>query len=378
MRRTAAAACVLTALVLSCAVASAQSAGAVPRRLREPWTRAVGNDTTRLAYRGLDYGSEAYFSPLTVLLNKGFDIYQVRDSPRDFWAYPYGAAWDHAIKGVFDGAAPAIARFGGWSRFTRFELLPISWSEHDANWVPNYLEHLLGGGITMRMLDEWYRDHHVPLPRLWAMLTTYGASVLNEITEARGDTIARSPAVADLLFFDVAAVTLFHWDQPTRFFTQTLQLADWSNQATFTFPDRKLQNNGEYMTLKVPIGLERARIFIRFGLSGQTGFSWKLDEEHHVSFGLGGDTQARFVDKTGHETVAFARGGGVYYDRNNSLLWSAVAGGNENIGAVNVYPGVLPGIARNLGAWVVYTRHGQVAFGVVHRRALGLGLGLGR
>src|SRR5690348_17870929 len=60
-------------------------------------------------------------------------------------------------------------------------------------------EHLTGGGLTMRMLDEWYRDRGVPLPRVMAILTTYGASILNEISEQPGVAVTSPGAVADLM-----------------------------------------------------------------------------------------------------------------------------------------------------------------------------------
>ena len=275
----------------------------------------------------------------------------------------------------------AVQRFGGWNRFTRIELLPLSWSIDDLNWFVNYTEHLTGGGLTMRMLDEWYRAHGVPLPRVAAMLTTYGAAVLNEISEQPGVNASSPGAVADLMFFDMGAVLLFHWDQPTRFLTQTLQMADWSNQAAFTFPNKQLQNNGQYFSMKVPIGLEKTRLFIRGGMGAQFGISRALNDDgkgpRHLSVSFGGDTEVREIDASGHETVGFAPGAGIYYDRNNSLLWSLTTSPAENLVALNIYPNVVRGL-RDSGLWAVYTRRNELRFGLVQRHALGLGIGYGR
>ena len=336
-------------------------------------------DSAGLLYKGYGYGSDAYYSPLTVLLNKGYDIFQLRLSPRNVWTFPYDGAWTHGIRGVWQYPGPSVERFGGWNRMMRIELLPLSTDIRELNWFVNYTEHLLGGGLTMRMLDEWYDAHRVPLPRVWAVLTTYAASILNEMSEQPGVTNPGAGGVADLLFFDMGAVTLFHWRQPTHFFVSTLQAADWSSQAAFTFPNRQLQNNGQYFTLKVPIGFERTRLFIRGGMGAQFGLSRRLrDGEHHFSASVGGDTEVRDVDKSGHETVGFAPGAGMYYDRNNSLLWSFTTSPAENLMAINVYPGVMSGALHGVGLWAVLTRRSEFRIGIAHGSLLGLGLGYGR
>lgn len=363
-------------VLASCAsVATAQTDSAA-KTAKAPWTRPVG-DTSAFLYRGLGYGSDAYVSPFTVVLNKGYDIFQLRRHPRDIWTFPYANSWKYAIVESFTQPAPAIEVFG-WKRWLRIEVLPLGWSVAEGNWFANYSEHLLAGGLTMRMLHEWNVAHGVPFPRATAMATTYVASILNEITETRDLGRTTAGGVADIVVFDIAAITLFHWDQPTRFFTRTLQAADWSNQASFTFPNKQLQNNGQYFSLKIPIGLERTRLFIRGGMGGQFGVSQKIGEANHLSVGLGGDTEVREIDATGHETVKFGPSAGIYWDRDNSLLWSLLSSPAENLVALNVFPGVIGGPLRGAGVWAVYTRRNELRFGLVHRGALGLGVGYGR
>ena len=342
------------------------------------WNAPSSADSTRMLHKGYEYGSDAYNSPLTVLLNKGYDIFQLRGHPRNLTTFPYANAWHHGVREVFQHPGAAVDRFGGWRRFARVELLPLSTNRNELNWFVNYTEHFLGGGLTMRLLDEWYRARGVPYPRLMAMVNTYAASVLNEISEQPGIRLASPGGVADLLVFDAAAILLFHWDQPTRFLTQTLQAADWSNQAAITLPNRQLQNNGQYFTFKVPVGLARTRLFIRGGMGAQLGISRKIGQAHHLSVAAGGDTEVREIDAQGHETVTFAPGAGVYWDRNNSLLVSLTTSPAENLLAMNVYPGVLPGAGRKLGLWLVRTRQNAWRVGLVHRQSLGTGLGYGR
>ena len=75
---------------------------------------------------------------------------------------------------------------------------------------------------------------------------------------------------------------------------------------------------------------------------------------------------------------SIAAAAGVYYDRNNSLLWSLTMSPAENLLAANVYPGVLPGLAGQVGVWGVFTRRHEWRLGVVSRHTLGLGVGFGR
>jgi len=335
-------------------------------------------DSSRLLYKGFDYGSDAYFSPATVLLNKGYDIFQLRNNRLSLFEFPYGSAWRYGVVDVVRNPAVIVKRAGGWDRVSRIELYPTSWNLEEWNFAVNYAIHLVGGGLTMRMTSEWYESRGVRWPRVWGALTTYAAAVMNEMTEQGNLTEPTAANVADLLFFDVAGIALFHWKQPTEFMARTLQMADWSNQAAVTFPNGQLQNNGQYWIMKAPIGLDRTRFFVRGGLGAHFGLSRRLDEEYSVTVAGGWDTSVRSVDSTGHETVAFAPGGGVYFDRNNSLLWSVTAGPADNQLAVNVYPGVLPGRAGRLGLWAVLTRENEVRLGIVHRSALGLGVGSGR
>jgi hypothetical protein len=341
------------------------------------WVQPSAADSTWLLYKGYAYGSDAYFSPVTLFLAKGYDVFQLRDNERNVLTFPYRLNWSTGVRDIYRIPGVLVKRYGGWRRFAGYELFPSSWDVDTWNWLPNYTEHLLAGGLSMRMLDEWYRQHGVPFPRALAMATTYAASLMNEVTEQGGYRYPSAGSVADLLVFDAAAVLLFHWRQPTEFFARTLQASDWENQAALTFPGRRLQNNGQYFTLKVPVGLERTRLFIRGGVGAQFGVSRMIDDSHHLSVAFGGDTRQRRIDATGHETVRFAPGGGIYYDRNNSLLWSANTGPGENVLVVNVYPGVLPGTARRFGLWGVVTRAGEVHVGFVLRGALGLGSGYG-
>lgn len=318
------------------------------------------------------------FSPATVILNKGFDHFQAKNASRDFWSFPFRYAVRHGAIDALAHPGRRIEEYPGWNRWLRTEVLPLTFSRADARWVVNYEEHLIGGGLTYRMLGEWYARRNVPLPRLAAAITTFGSGILNEAAENASSPRASASSVADLYVFDLGGILVMNWDPLAHFFTGTLQAANWSNLATFTFPNRELQNNGEYYIYKIPLPRTESRLFVRTGMGIQAGVSRHVDAEHALTVALGYDTEKRIVDPvTLDESIVLKFGGGVYFDRNNSLLAGITAGPTANRVVANLYPGVLAGFAKDFGVWAAYTRTGHITAGIVQRRALGLGMGYG-
>ena len=323
-------------------------------------------------YTRASYGSQSVFSPLSVILNKGFDHFQSRNASRDLWRFPFATASQVPLDALRHPAR-AIERYPGWNKWLRTEVLPMGFSSEDARWAVNYSEHLMAGGLTYRMLAEWFESRRYPAPRVWAGVTTFGASFLNEAAEFAGGGTAVGSTVADLYVFDLGGILLFSFDWPVRLFGGTLQAADWSTQASLMFPNGELQNNGQYYIMKIPLPKTRTRLFARFGMGLQGGVSQPIGDGGSISVSMGADTEVRNVDPvTKDETIVMRPAGGIFWDRHNSLLASLVAGPTDNRVVLNVYPGVLAGMAGDLGFWAAQTRHGP-QFGLVHRRVLGLG-----
>jgi hypothetical protein len=328
---------------------------------------------------GVDYGSQALFSPLTVVLNKGFDHFQADNASREIWKLPIGRSLGGAPMDALRHPIRAIEHFPGWKKWFATEIFPFHFTVKDARWAVNYSEHFVAGGLTYRALAQWYDAHGFPAPRLFAGVTTFGSSMLNEAMEFIGSDSAASSTVADLYVFDLGGILLFNWDPIVRFFAGTWQAADWSTQASFTFPNGHLQNNGQYYITKLPLPKTESRLFFRFGMGVQAGLSRAVGAGNSVTLAAGVDTRERLVDPTTRdESILTNMSAGFYWDRNNSLLASLTAGPTENQLVLNVYPGVLPGAARGVGSWVVFTRDRQVLFGLTSGRALGTGLGYGR
>lgn len=192
---------------------------------------------------------------------------------------------DTSTKLLYEGLdCAAIDDYPGWSKCWRTEVLPMSVRLSDARWVVNYTEHLAAGGLTYRMLDEWYAAHGAPWPKAWAAATTFAAAMMNEAAEFPTAERAASSTVADLYVFDLGGILLFNWDPLARFFAHRLQAADWSNQATFTAPDGALRNTGQYYVLELPLPVDRWRLFVRGGMGAQFGLT--LTRDGRVIYGL--------------------------------------------------------------------------------------------
>jgi hypothetical protein len=342
-------------------------------------TLSARPDTSTLYYHGYSYGTQALFSPLSVIVNRGYDIFQLGAAPtgRNPWKFPYRNGIENVLVDAILHPTAAIERHPGWSSWLRTEIFPLTIGQ--AGWIVNWTEHFLGGGLTHRGLAEWYEQHGAPAPMLLAATTSMAVAALNEILEHPDATEASSTSVADLWIFDLGGVLFFSWDGPARWMQRKLKVTSWPQMGSITLPDGHIQNNGDYNVMKVPLPFENKQLLVRFGLGVQLGLTQKLDAEHSFSAALGLDTRGRAVDEaTGAESITMIYGGGLYYDRNNSLLASVTLSAAQNRVALNLYPGLFSGPLEDIGLWVVFPQARSVRFGIASRHLLGVGLGYGR
>ena len=327
-------------------------------------------------YRGPPYGSDAYMNPLAIILNKGYAVSVIESWNRRVFD-PYG------FRSVGDALAhplAAIERGGGWWNFIRFEMLPLSYQDQDPKWITNYFGHVFEGGVYYRRLTEWYQAKGLPLPALAAGVTTLAAAVLNEAYEMRGQEIGSAGTVADLYFFDFAGVALFSFESVPRFFAQKLHADVWVGQASVVLPSGELANNSNMLFFKFPWKLvPSSSLFLWTGIGSQAGLAFHRPNGLDITVGLGTDTEQRRVDPvTGEETIRLASAAGLFIDRNGSLLATLhLTEVRHRLLRVNVYPGVLPGLARKFGAWAILSRDMKLSLGITHQW-LGAGLGVGR
>lgn len=332
--------------------------------------------STAIYYKGLDFGTQRTFNPLSVVLNTGFDVFQFTNHDIRFARYPYVAALRRVGRSL--GSPFKTVADQGWGRFLRTEIFPLHFTTHDAAWVPNYTLHLIGLGQSYAALDEFYRQHGVPAARPLAALTAMGAGVLNEMAESNGGELPPSPAmVADVYVFNVGGVLLFSSETVRRFFAEKLMLADWSSMPTF-MTDGTLQNPGQYFVVKIPLPkVDDTRFFARFGLSAILGLTRTSADGTAWSAGIGRTGVKHFIQPgTGVEDIDMDWTAGLFYDRDNSLLMSLIwARNTRSLVSLNVYPGLLPGVGRDVGLWLAVDDAGRPRLGLTAGRFAGLGIG---
>jgi hypothetical protein len=318
------------------------------------------------------YGTARQFSPLSVVLNRGFSTLVWQSAERRplhmKWRNGWGVVW-----GSLSDPGAAIERRGGWNVWLRDELAPFSWDPWGWMFASNYAGHTVAGGITYRMLSEWYDDHGVPAPRVFAGATVMGSILVNEAIEGQKGGPGAPSTVADVYLFEPLGIAAFSIDAIARLFSTYLHAADWSPQATVTFPDLQIENVAQVMSYHFALPFVRRLDFLALvGQGSQFGGLYDLDPQYSVGASMGFVAQSRVVDDTDREHVAARLAGGLYLARHNSLLASLqLSRGTDIRGQVSVYPGVF----GDLGGWATWRRDGQFSVGLTALPIPGLGLG---
>jgi hypothetical protein len=238
---------------------------------------------------------------------------------------------------------------------------------------------LIGGGATYAELDEWFQDHSVPLPKLWAALTVMSAAFLNETLENHDVVGYNTDALADLYVFDLGGMLLFSFEAPRRFFSQTIVISDWSLQPALTLPNGELHNVGNYFAAKWPLPFfPRLRLFSWFGEATTVGLSFAIDDEHSISACAGG-AAIHLVNQNTHtlqNVASFTPTAAVFLDRRESLLASLqVTDVDDYFVHFNLYPHALTQRGPSAGFWMVVDKRGHVAAGISISRLFGMGVG---
>ncbi len=306
----------------------------------------------------IDYGSEANFNPGTVILNGVFDILRNGGHSKDIFVQPYGTG----LRNVLNNISHPIQSINnyGWENFLKKEVVPFSLNKDRAQYVPNYLHHLLGAGMIYQKLAEWYDFHGVPYPHLSSVFTSFLYHLFNEALENRRWLGTNTDPIADLLIFDPLGILLFNSKTVQRFFSKKVILQDWSLQPVFNPYTHHLDNAGQQFVLKYPYSRKWA-IFAYWGIQGLIGFSYSSGKDAHYSFGIGqvvNKLNPRLNRKSIFMTPHVDGAMGIFYDRNNSLLASVILTGPGlwNL-RMNIFPGLLsigkvrPGIYLGVGEW---------------------------
>ena len=331
------------------------------------------SDNLPRSFRLQPYGSDANFNPASVLVNRGLDIWQLDQYSPSLVRFPYEES-ARSVWRTLTHPREGIDEYGFWS-FMREQILPLDFTAGQPAWLANYALHFFQGGVTYVRLEGWFMDRHVPLPKVWSGATVLAAAYLTEMAEA-GYEPAGARAFADLVVFDVGGVLVFSIPWVRNTLGNGLRMMDWSLQPVFT-PHGEVYNQGDYITFKLGLPLVRRVDFLaRVGMGAWFGLSFNKGQTDAISFAVGRATLSKHLDETAQrEFITMGIAGGVFYDRNGSLLAALESGMGERLVSLNIYPNVLPGPFRNMGLWLSLDRQLRPRLGLT-LRALGMGIGL--
>ncbi len=334
-------------------------------------------DTAYLFYNPVDYGSQSMFTPWGVVLNGSYDVLQLDGRDRRIAELPYGIGFENVLKNTFVHPGATISQIG-WGKWLTTEVFPLNWTKEGAQWLPNYQLHLLGGGMTYRMLAEWYHYNGVAAPEVWSAATIMFYHLLNEAVENQDYVGYNTDPIADIALFDWLGILLFTSDDVARFFAQDLHMTDWSQIPVITFPHGQLGNNGLYYSLKWNIpGTDQWSAWYLMGMSNLVGASYRYSSEHSITLGAGARGKNLYVvDSTVRLlSLNLVPTAGIFWDRNNSLLASLTASGQEDQTVIlNIYPGAftIAGVVSP-AIWATWGSNGTIGVGIAVRGSIGVG-----
>jgi hypothetical protein len=325
-------------------------------------------------YHALPYGSQATYNPVNVIINGGCGILQIPNYDdeygRKIFTFPYGEWWGNVWETV-GHPLRTIEEFGWW-RFLSTEVFPLTLKGRGNQWVPNYFLHGIGGGMHFRATEEWFRYHGFGLPRLWSIGTMAAYHILSEIVENRGNEELAVDHLADLLIFDPAGMLLFSSDKVCRFFSETLNLAEWSMQPAVNIRNGNLENMGQFYVVKYPVSSRKSwHLMVHFGLHGMAGISHRWEDGRAISVAAGFLVEelvrAEQQDTGKVLTAVLTWRAGIFYDRNNSLLASLmISTAPEYRLRLNIYPGVVRFGSLSPGFFLSGSKEWVVGMGIYY------------
>jgi len=331
-----------------------------------------------LFYKDYDYGSQANYNPLSVIVSATFDIVQISNRDNNLNRQMIGKGFQNVFRNI---ASPGsnINRYG-WRKFIGDEIFPRDLNPDNAQYWPNYNIHIFGGGMTYIATAEWLAYYNYPYPKTLSLCVQAIQHLLNEAVENGSFAGSNVDPIADLLIFDPLGIALFSLPGVPQFFSSKLHLTDWSPPPLFIPGSNRLVNCGQKFVMKWDIPhSKRWRLFYYFGTEGLNGFSYRLNDVDDFSFAVGYEAgeliDANIPNGSRKLTAKLTPAAGVFYDRNGSLLWSLKFGGPREYRArLNIYTGVLYIKSISPGMVALYQKGNRITAGLT-LRWLPVGLG---
>lgn len=290
-------------------------------------------------------GSDAQFSPSTLFVNGSFDALRLSpDAGRDVisskWSVDFHNVWDNLSHPV------GSIRAYGWENFRRQELFNPSLDVEELQFLPNFADHVIGYGMQYVKVTEWYDAHGYSSPVLWGIGTSLLYQYMNEMVQNGGATYVNVDCISDVYIFNTLGFVLFSFDGVKRFFSETMQLNDWSLQPLYIPRNYHLENAGQEFVVRYSLPFAgRYAPFFCWGVNSVAGLSYRYDDENSISVGVG-NTVAGMNPKQRGEYVSatpnLVPAMGLFLDNQGSLLAGLIVSGKSNYSMqLNVYPGLL-------------------------------------
>jgi hypothetical protein len=346
--------CVLAAALALCAAGSA--------------VRADEKNHRGYFYNGRSYGSESLINPVTLVLQGTYGILQMGNRSKDPSVIPYRDSWINVRDNLLHPVRN-IREYGTWE-FLREQVIPFSINNEKAYYWPNYTLHVVGGGMSYRMMVEWFSLHRYPLPAGWALCTISAYHLFNEIVENNNFKGNNVDPIADAYIFNPLGIVLFSVNPVARFFGETLNLSDWSYQIGYDPVRGVLFNNGQNYMMRWRLPHFRGwYLTYYFGNHGEVGFSHQRNETDCWTV-IAGFSAGSLRNNTGRGgvlelTADLVGTAGFFYDRNKSLLFSALLSNREeNMLRINLYPGMVRLPVVSPGFFFTLDKNGRGACGL--------------
>jgi len=321
-------------------------------------------DRTYYFYDRLPYGSERLISPLRTITSGGLGILEMDNRSNQLSDIHWENGWDNLWHNLFHPIQAIEAK--GWGEFVKSEILPFSVESGGAQYWPNYMNHLLGGGFSYRLMREWYRSRGFRHETAWSIGTMATYHLLNETVEMDDKTGWRVDPVADVYIFNVAGILLFSSDSVARFFGQTLNMNDWSLLSYYDPARGTLENVQQKYMVRLRLGRTTPwHVFYQWGNSGELGLSRHLGRGRYLSGGFGFVAKNLVKVDNISETAELAATAGLFYDRDGSLMASLQYARTKDVRwRVNLYPDLVRVGPFRPGLAVLWWRDGDVSAGV--------------
>jgi len=334
-------------------------------------------------FQGCKYGSQENFNPLTVILNRGFEMLRITSGQQYYNPLIPYYKFDNVIENL-SHPFQNIKTYGT-KDFFKEQVIPFGNIDRPY-WYPNYTLHLIGGGITYTGLKEWFEFNKIPFPKTLSAITILGSALINEsIEEKINDKGFRLnvDAIADVWIFDIGGILLFQSKKVNKFFSKTLNMRDWSKQPTFILPGYNLANCGQFISLKWKLPkIKNWYFFSMIGLGGIVGLSYKFKNNTSLSVGFGQGPKKKQNELFGLPIdVSLVPMGGIYFDKNNSLMASLEFSNSKKdlyhnyFAELNIYPGLLKIHKLDPSLWIALAKDGNVLFGIGTKYTFGLCIG---